>query len=961
MRVMGSVTVGCPIISFLAFVGVFLTVFLANVWLFGNNVVSLQHKKPYIHKNDMEKLRLLLSALAMVCALVADAQEQAVRSSSSMYLNAQAKADVNIPFAVDGEGVRYQPTWGLDLQWISEQNLRKGVRHMGIENVGIGRSGFRATVELANGTDLGSDQISYLRRRSNLFNTVCGTTLPLVLTADQEAGAVSYYVNNKVCNTTHWAAMINAHVVWMQQNTQHPIVGVSPYNEPDYWSVEEGASEARQVEVAKKLRQNYPALNDVAIVGGNTLNNDKALAWYETGKDYYDWGNTHQLAGAFDTFASFFQQLKADGKTGYADEMHNVGEAMIGLEYGMTVGIWWGFDSRARGEFCDISRHGERLAYGEHRDNWTAASVYRHDDGRVKAFIGSSERQAKTTSYQFVSTDCDVYYDGRGPLREVLMEIPGGTAYQKGQTNAERVVDITWGADVPRTAIEEGTYRIVNRATGNYLTATSSSIVQQINYPNKEAQKWKVKPIDSRIGGDFSFYDIENVGTAQLHINVENFSTIDGAKVIPYSQNKTPDSNEQWYLEYAGDGFYYVRCRETSLYLTSKTSGTSNGVGVLTKELQTDSLLRLRQMWRLLPAGVVYDAVAPAQPVGFTAKAQSASVKLCWQPNADSDLLGYTILRAETTASGTEEWNTIARGIADTCFVDNGCRPGHYYIYKVMALDMALNLSEPSEAVQAQPGGKSAMTAHWTFDGTLYDATENMMDASAYGDTVYVDGRGDGGKALSLNSKRYAQLPYEVASNDEMSFCAWVNWRGSSAWQRIFDFGSSTSQYMFLTPSNGSIMRFAIKNDGEEQTVDCPSKLSTFKWNHVAVTIGQGRATIYLNGEEVASGAVSIKPSDIKPVLNYLGRSQFQSDPLYTGYIDDVRIYSYALTAEGIQAVVNGLKGDVNNDSVVDVADIAKVISEMADGATSKAADVNGDGKIDVADIATILTIMAGR
>ena len=66
----------------------------------------------------------------------------------------------------------------------------------------------------------------------------------------------------------------------------------------------------------------------------------------------------------------------------------------------MTVGIWWGFDSRARGEFCQISRKGVRLSYGEHRANWTAASVWRHDDGRVKAFLGSSEPQAAPTEYQ---------------------------------------------------------------------------------------------------------------------------------------------------------------------------------------------------------------------------------------------------------------------------------------------------------------------------------------------------------------------------------------------------------------------------------------------------------------------------------------------------------------------------------------------------------------------------------
>lgn len=69
------------------------------------------------------------------------------------------------------------------------------------------------------------------------------------------------------------------------------------------------------------------------------------------------------------------------------DEMHNVMEAMVGLEYGLQTGIWWGSAEYARGEFCKISRGGERLAYTEHRPNWTAASVYRSKDGsKVQAF-----------------------------------------------------------------------------------------------------------------------------------------------------------------------------------------------------------------------------------------------------------------------------------------------------------------------------------------------------------------------------------------------------------------------------------------------------------------------------------------------------------------------------------------------------------------------------------------------
>ena len=59
------------------------------------------------------------------------------------------------------------------------------------------------------------------------------------------------------------------------------------------------------------------------------------------------------------------------------------------------------------------------------------------------------------------------------------------------------------------------------------------------------------------------------------------------------------------------------------------------------------------------------------------------------------------------------------------------------------------------------------------------------------------------------------------------------------------------------------------------------------------------------------------------------------------------------------------IKGDVNGDGVVDVADISAIISVMANSVGSgfpaaTAADVNGDGVVDVADISSVISIMAG-
>lgn len=873
----------------------------------------------------MNNKRNILFVVAALGAATAFAQEP-VRSSSSLYLHAQKKADVSLSYAISAEGKRFQPTWGLDQAWPNESNLLKGINHMGKDNIGIGRTAFRYSVALTNDSVLGAADITALRERNTIFNKL-SATLPLVFTADQEAVGPNdanpdrvppeYFVKNKSANIEHWAAMINSHVHWMQANTKHPVVGISPFNEPDYWSTEEGATPDKQWQVAKLLKEQYPRCAEIPMVGGNTLNNDKALEWYTPGKQYYEWGNTHQLAGSFDNFAGFFQQLKKDGKVGYADEMHNVGEAMVGLEYGMTVGIWWGFDSRARGEFCDISRNGVRLAYGEHRNNWTAASVYRHDDGRVKAFVGSSERQAKTTTYQFVSTERDVYYDGYGPVHEFVMEMPGGTGYQTGQTNGERVINVTWGEDVPPSEIN-GTYKLLNKvsgATGNVVSYTSSGdIIKQSKYTGTKKQQWTVKPCSSRIGGDFSFYDIESVDNANIRMNVKDYSKSQ-ADILAWTQDG-PTSNEQWYLEYDGNGYYLIRNRESALYLASA------GTGTMAKIIQTPELTgtnRDRMLFRFVPVDVTYDTAAPAKPAGLLAESQSASVRLSWTANTETDVEGYMVVRAP---KGTDDWNTIARQLTETYFVDNTCRPNTSYIYKVKAIDRSQNISEASDIVEAAPLSQPTMIARWDFEDNLNDDTQNMLDMASPSTPKYVADHKVGDKSLSLTAQ-FVQLPYRVADSEELSVAMWVKWNTSTTqWQRIFDFGNDEDHYLFLTPNSGtSKMRFAIKNGGDEQILDCPSKLSSYLWKHVVVTMGKDKTAIYVDGTEVASTTgITIKPSDIRPVLNYLGRSQYTADPNISANYDDVRIFNYALSADEVKAVKDGTYTNIqsveNSDAV---------------------------------------------
>ena len=134
----------------------------------------------------MNNLRTTFLAVAVLNAAIAVAQNDGQRSSSSLYLQALAKPDVSLSFDVTAQGKRFEPVWGLDQAAVSEQVIKKGINHMGKENISIGRVAFRYTWPLIDDSVLYSTLIDTLRIRCNNFNQV-SPTLPLVLTVNQRS------------------------------------------------------------------------------------------------------------------------------------------------------------------------------------------------------------------------------------------------------------------------------------------------------------------------------------------------------------------------------------------------------------------------------------------------------------------------------------------------------------------------------------------------------------------------------------------------------------------------------------------------------------------------------------------------------------------------------------------------------------------------------------------------------
>ena len=885
-------------------------------------------------------MKKLLTTLLASCMLISATAQSVTTASSSMTASPWAQ---QVPFNIADEGQQFNFATGMggwswdffgykERNWVGKNAKVARLNFFGRDDTsgvmatslseeqlrtGITFTFPDGTAGSHNGLDFDLAIIDITGVKNILL--LCDMDMRVRLSASDwdNANRVNYYVNDI------------ALAVKYIESKGYNVISVAPFNEPDLDTNQNCGDSAPVYNTVAAAMQQHPTLKG-RVCGPNTLNTDEAVTWYKTVKNNVDFINTHQLAGTFDHLIEFWKTGIADGKRGAPDEMHNVLEAMVAMNYGAEYGTWWGYEGVTRAEFANITTNGRQLTYKEDLTNFAVAGVYRYDSetDRVKALIGTSERQAVATSFNFISQDRLAYFDGYGPAYDYVQDVPGGAtgSYQNGQTNAERTINIYSGEDVPVEPVN-GQYKIVNKASGKVLSlpngdATIRQSIYQWADGELANQAWDVYPINKQNSADYSYVVIRNANTSTfpLYLDATAWAMDKGAKVNVWSDgddlSTVPNGWQRWYLDYVGNGYYHVINHDTGLYLAVDGGSTANGANVI--EWDNDGSDKL--LWKFLPVDHSIDATAPTTPTGLTATPQSGAVKLTWAANVDEDIFGYMVYRYNAAVG---IWECIGRKVQGTAFLDNTCRKGQPLRYRIRALDKAYNLSDPSAEVQAQTTSDKAMVAQW-IGLSSKDNTPNKMHAVAIGVDYTTDG---GHTAFSFDgSSDYLKLPYHAGDMKEMTFTAWVKGGSTSAWQRIFDFGNGEEEYLFLTPTNGSAMRFEIKKDGVTQGLNATTTLGTGTWKHVAVTIGANEVAIYIDGVKNASTtSITLRPSDIAPTISYLGRSQFVADPAFSGMMSDVRLYNYALSADEVKNIsseivsVNGV--DITAERIPNIAD----------------------------------------
>jgi len=259
----------------------------------------------------------------------------------------------------------------------------------------------------------------------------------------------------------------------------------------------------------------------------------------------------------------------------------------------------------------------------------------------------------------------------------------------------------------------------------------------------------------------------------------------------------------------------------------------------------------------------------------------------------------WNIDLASVTGANLKSVKTLAIGVG------NGSSGGTGTLF----IDDICLYATPPQVVTPVDPGTAGLSALYSMEGNMQDSSGKNLHGTTSGNPEFLDGMPGYGKALNFDGvSDFADLPIGplLSTLGSSTFAVWADFTNTGgAWQRIFDFGTGTTNYMFLTAYTGNgAVRFAIRTATVgEQIVTAPAQMST-GWHHVAVVIDAASMTLrlYEDGTLVRQRPTTLLPRDLATTnQNWLGQSQYTGDAYLTGALDDFRIYNRALSESEIR------------------------------------------------------------
>ncbi|MBN1359660.1 MAG: discoidin domain-containing protein [Sedimentisphaerales bacterium] len=195
-----------------------------------------------------------------------------------------------------------------------------------------------------------------------------------------------------------------------------------------------------------------------------------------------------------------------------------------------------------------------------------------------------------------------------------------------------------------------------------------------------------------------------------------------------------------------------------------------------------------------------------------------------------------------------------------------------------------------------RPATTATLAAYWALDGNATDGSGNGNDGTLMGGATWTAG-GKVGGALSLNgTDAYANCGNGATLNitEAITLSAWVNPADANNGQHNPFVTKGDQAYAIKHNTSNQIETFIYDDNWYTATTDIDDSFDG-EWHHVAATYDGLHLRLYVDGALRATtehaGSIASATYNVN-----LGRNAQNTDRLYSGLIDEVRIYNGALS-----------------------------------------------------------------
>lgn len=199
----------------------------------------------------------------------------------------------------------------------------------------------------------------------------------------------------------------------------------------------------------------------------------------------------------------------------------------------------------------------------------------------------------------------------------------------------------------------------------------------------------------------------------------------------------------------------------------------------------------------------------------------------------------------------------------------------------------------------------NCLVAYYPFNGNTNDASGNNNNGIATGGSFSTDKNGSTNKAYSFNGSDYIRVPNSISLSgigNGFSMSAWV-------------YNEQPESYIVCKATyNGPDMQFRIYTDRGGIHFANYHKAADFNvtinpvnsWKHIAITCDGVSAKCYINGNLVNTTTLHTDPAVANNGTDmYIGADTHNVTELFTGKLDEIRIYCRELSAGEVQQIYN--------------------------------------------------------